>query len=61
MSAATNALIVTTLALEAATRAAELNAILARAAKEGREVSDEEVAQARTAAAAAVDRLEQAG
>lgn len=58
---ASNALIVTTLALEAATRAAELNAILAKAAKEGREVSDEEVAQARVAAVAAVDRLEQAG
>jgi hypothetical protein len=58
---ASNALIVTTLALEAATRAAELNAILAKAAKEGREVSDEEVAQARATAVAAVDRLEQAG
>lgn len=58
---ASNALIVTTLALEAATRAAELNAILAKAAKEGREVTDEEVAQARAAAVAAVDRLERAG
>lgn len=55
-----NALILTNLALEAVLKAAEYNQVLAKAAAEGRDVSDEEVAAVRAKAVAAVDKLDAA-
>ncbi len=57
MSAA-NALLLTNLALEAVLKAAEYNQVLAKAAAEGRDVTDEEVAAVRAKAVAAVDKLD---
>jgi hypothetical protein len=54
---AANLLILTNLALEAATRAAQYSAVVQKAIAEGRDVTDEEVATARAAAQAAVDAL----
>jgi hypothetical protein len=58
MSAAANTLILVNLALEAATRAAAYNAAVAKAVAEGRDVTDEEVADARAKAVAAIDALD---
>lgn len=59
MSAAaiTNAAILAQLALETALRLAEYNRVMAQAAREGRDVTDEEIAQARLRAVAALDGL----
>jgi len=53
-----NALILTNLALEAVLKAVEYNQVLAKAAAEGRDVTDEEVAAVRAKAVAAVDKLD---
>jgi hypothetical protein len=45
------------LALQAATAAANYSAVAAKATAEGRDATDEEVAEARTKATAAVDQL----